>query len=355
MRLISFNYSQQPETVISASSSHPNFPVSNIRHEHRSKEWRSAGHFTVTALTKSLEIEGDNPVSVNLTEGSYSTVGLKLELQTKLDAAAPGVYEVLYSEKTGIWTFKSDTAFTLKGTSSVLSIIGFNPVDRTGTLLPGAKPAIHTEEFVVFDLKTTEEIDSIVLLWGIKGYKLSGDAEIRVQASATANFSAPALDEVITFNDKFEVASKYLENPVSYRYWRVVIKDPANPNQYVNFGVLVLGLAEKMDPENGFTYGQTDNSNITRTDFGQEFADEYPITGNIAIDFAVMEYSQAEKIILMFQQLGNRKPIYAALDPEAEVFDKDCFSIYGKFSGSVSQKHSFYNIFDSGLAIREVN
>lgn len=357
MRLISYNYSQIAQTVITASSSNPNFPVSNIRHEHRSKEWRSSGTFIIDSSNNELIVdEGSGDLTATLSVGTYSISGLIAEIELQLAAVCSNEYSLSFSEANGLWTIESDDSFTLVGTSSLLPVLGFNQVDQTGTSLVAPRAAIHTEEFLTFDLKTTEDIDSVVLLWGKGQYNLSSDAEIRVQANATNNFSSPAIDELLTFNNDFETASHYFTTPQSYRYWRVVIKDPNNPLLYVNLGVLVLGLQEALDnPENGFSYTQDDSSKITRTDFGQEYADIYPVTATLSLDFSVMEYSTAEKFILFYQRVGNRSPIYVAVDPENAVFNKDCFSIYGKFSGSLTQKHAFFSIFDSGLTVREVN
>lgn len=357
MRLISFNYSQLAETVITASSSNINFPFTNIRHEHRSKEWRSSGHFVITAANKTLVFdEGGGDLTASLTEGTYSVASLRAEIASKMNAAGAQEYTVGYAEAFGIWSFSADVSFTLKSTSTLLPALGFNAANVTGTVLTAPRPAIHTQEHVMFDLKTTEEIDSVVLLWGKGQYKMSPDAEIRIQANATANFAAPAVDQVLSFSNKFEVASHYFSTPQSYRYWRVVIKDPANPTGYVNLGVVILGQKEEIDDmENGFTYGQSDNSVVTRTEFGQEYADIYPVTAQLSLDFKAMDYPMAEKFILMYQRMGVRSPVFVALDPEGSVFDKDCFAIYGKFRGALAAKHSFGVIFDTGLSIEEVN
>lgn len=357
MRLISFNYSQQPETVVTASSSNLNFPFSNIKHEHRSKEWRSSGHFIIDSTNKTLIFdEGGGDLTATLTEGSYSVSSLGSEIKSKMESVGVQTYSVSYSEALCLWTISAPLSFTLKSTGTLLPVLGFNPVEVSGVTITAPKPAIHTQEHLLFDLKTTEEINSVVLLWGKDQYNLSSSAEIRIQANATSNFSSPAVDQVLTFNNEFEIASHYFSTSQSFRYWRVVIKDPMNPRGYVNLGVVILGKSDQLDdPENGFSFTQVDNSTITRTDFGQEYADTYPITTQLSMDFSVMEYATAEKFILLFQRVGIRVPIFVAMDPAGDLFNKDCFSIYGKFRGSLTQKHNFSTVFDTGLSIQEIN
>lgn len=357
MRLISFNYTQQAETIVTASSSNANFPVSNIKHEHRSKEWRSSGHFVIDSSNKTIVFsEGGGDLTATLTEGTYSAATLATEIQSKMNTAGANEYKVTYAENSGIWTLAANVSFTLKATGTALSTIGFNAVERTGDELDGVQPAIHTSEYIQLDLRTTEEINSVVLLWGKGQYNLSSDAEIRVQASATSNFATTGVDQVLTFNNDFETASHYFTESQSFRYWRIVITDPNNPLCYVNLGVIVLGQHEELDnPDNGFNFSLDDNSRITRTEYGQEYADIYPITASLSIDFSVMEYEIAEALILFYLRVGTRTPIYIALDPEGTVFDKDCFSIYGKFTGSLGTNHNFHKVFNSGLKIREIN
>lgn len=357
MRLISFNYSQQPETVLTASSSNINFPVSNIKHEHRSKEWRSSGHFLIDGTNKTLVFdEGSGSITATLTEGTYTVSTLRNEIKARMDLVGGQVYTVAYSEALCLWSISAPLSFTLKSTGTLLPVLGFNAVDVSGATITAPKPAIHTHEYVLFDLKTTEEINSVALLWGKDQYNLSSSAEIRIQANATANFSSPAIDQVLTFNNDFEIASHYFNTSQTYRYWRFVVKDPANPRGYVNLGVVILGQSDQIDdPENGFTFTQSDNSNITRTDYGQEYADTYPITTQLSLDFSLMEYTTAEKLILLFQRVGVRFPVFIAMDPAGSFFNKDCFAIYGKFRGNLTQKHNFSTVFESGLSVQEIN
>lgn len=354
MRLVSYNYSQLNETVISFSSQNPNFPASNIRHEHRSKEWKSSGNFTIVVGKNSLDLLEPDEISIEVPVGTYTTDSLVEKINEML-ADLESVTRVRYTENSGIWTFFAESEITVQSSSSILPVLGFNVDDFTGEEIDGAQPAIHTEEFVVFDLKTSEEIDTIAVLWGKDRFKLSPNGEIRAQASATANFSALGFDQEMVFSSKHEIASLFLENPVEFRYWRILIKDPANVNLFVNIGVLVLGLGEKLDPDNGFQFGKEDLSKITKTDFGQEYVDKYPILASLTFNISLMEYSLTEKLFEIYEVCGSATPIFVALDPEAKVFNKDRFSIYGKFSPTFAGIHNFYDLFAAGLTIREVN
>ncbi len=357
MRLITYNYAQLNETVISASSENVNFPSTNIRHEHRSKEWRSKGNFLLDSSNNRIVFdEGAGELTAILSEGSYSVAQLISEIKNKLETIGNNQYLAKYSESLCIWSVESNFEVTLLSSSTFLEVIGFNSIDLIGTTFIAPRPAIHTHEHVVFDLKTTEEIDSVILLWGREQYKLTENAQVRIQASATANFSTPSIDQEIILDNDFEISSFYFDNPQSYRFWRVVIKDPNNPRGFVNLGVVILGKSEVTDvPDNGFSFSLYDSSTISRTEFGQEYSDIYPILSQLDLDFGQMESDVAEKMILLYRRIGTRVPVFIALDPMGEAFRKDCYAIYGKFPSSLAQKQSFFTIFSTGLSIREVN
>lgn len=214
--------------------------------------------------------------------------------------------------------------------------------------------SVSSSANVVFDLKTTDEINSVVLLWDKGGYRLSDNAVVRVQANATNNWSSPAVNEVLTFNDKFEIMSHYFSENKSYRYWRIVIDDPLNVYGYVSIGVVVLGKSEQIENnDNGFEYQIVDQSVIQRNSFGNEYADIYPTVSNLKLDFNILSYDSSKTLAESFNRVGSRNNVFVVLDHTDTVFSKDHFAIWGKFDSSLTQKHIHYKYFSGSLNIRE--
>lgn len=257
MRLIGWNYAQQAATTVTASTSNPNFPVSNIKNEFRAKEWRSTS---------------------------------------------------------------------------------------------------NASQWVVFDTITTEEINSVVLLWQKGQYKLSDSATITVQANPTNVWTSPAVSQVLTFSDTYEMASHYFSSAQSYRYWRILIDDSTNVHGYVNLGVVILGHSEELDnPDNGFTYSQSDLSVKNVTAYGHEYVDEYPILDSLGLNFKVMDFNSTLALTNLYRQVGSRLPVFITLDSAASVFGKDTFAIYGKFDPTLNFTHISYDILDGSAVIKEVS
>lgn len=369
MKLITYNYAQLPETNITYSSQDVNFPASNLSHQFRSKQWRSksTGNYVIDATNNKINFtEGGSELTATITSGTYNSTTLAAEIKTQLDSVgASNVYTVSKSETTGLWTIAATGAFNLlnnTGTNQSVSCLklccGFANSDRTGgSTYTGPNIALHTEEWVVFDTITTEEIDSVVLLWPKEdGITLSTDAVITIQANATNTWSSPSVSQVLTIDNTYEIASHYFTTDQSYRYWRVKIVDKANANLYVNVGVIVLGKSEAIDnPDNGFTFTISDTSRQYVTDFGNSYTDEYPTFAQLDIQHSLLDYTDAQVIESAYRLNGIRLPVFITLDADGTVFSKDHFAIYGKFSRSHELGHISYNLFQGKLTLTEIN
>jgi hypothetical protein len=210
---------------------------------------------------------------------------------------------------------------------------------------------------VVFDIITTEAIDSCVLLWPKEdGIRLSNTATVKIQANATNVWTAPAVDQTLTINNDYVLASHYFTADQSYRYWRVLITDVGNPYDYIELGVCWLGKSLDLDPaQNGFQYQLVDSSKVTTTDFGHDYVDEYPTRANLALSYEFLEYDEIQLIENAWRENGSRHPVMVVMDAEETVFDKDHFIIYGKFQPSFQLNHVNYNILNiEGINVREI-
>lgn len=216
-----------------------------------------------------------------------------------------------------------------------------------------------SSEWIVFDFQTIEDVDSVILLWSKEdGVQLSGSATLKIQANATNVWTSPAVDQTLTINDTYEIASHYFTTAQSYRYWRVVLQDAGNPNGFLELGVAWIGKSLQIEnAQNGFDFTVTDRSKSVVTDFGHIYTDEYPLFSSLNFSYANLYYEAIQILENAFRENGNRKPVFIAVDPEDEVFDKDHFAIYGRFqSNTFGSEHVNYNIFNAkGLTVVELS
>ncbi len=215
-----------------------------------------------------------------------------------------------------------------------------------------------TSESVVFDMVTTEAIDSVVVLWSKEdGIRLSETAVVRIQANATNVWTTPAVNEVITINNDYVLGSHYFSTDQSYRYWRVLVQDPSNPLGFVELGVVWLGKSIAIEnAQNGFKYELVDKSKTSTTDFGHVYVDEYPLTAAIEFTYQNMDYDSVQILENAYRTNGTRKPVMVLIDPEETVFNKDHFAVYGKFKNSFGIQHVTYNILNTdGISVVELS
>jgi hypothetical protein len=206
-----------------------------------------------------------------------------------------------------------------------------------------------TSEWVVFDLSTTEAIDSVVLMWSKEdGILLSNTATVTIQANATNVWTSPAVSQVLTINNTYELASYYFTSAQNYRYWRVLITDPGNPNGFLELGVCWLGKGLVIDnAQNGFTFQLVDTSKLSVTPFGNVYVDEYPILALMSFSYQYLSYSMMQILENAYRTNGNRDPVMVCLDAEGATFDKDHYTVYGHFGNDFTTTHVVYNILNS--------
>jgi hypothetical protein len=215
-----------------------------------------------------------------------------------------------------------------------------------------------TSESVVFDLVTTEAVDSVVILWPKEdGIRLSDSAVVKIQANATNVWTSPAVNQTLTINDVYMVASHYFSTDQSYRYWRVVVQDPGNAYGCVELGVVWIGKSLAIDnAQNGFKAALTDLSKSSKTDFGHVYVDQYPQLMQIDFSYQYLDYSVVQILEDAYRQNGNSKPVMLVLDAEGSVFDKDHFTVYGMFKNTFGLQHVRYNILNTDtLSVLELS
>lgn len=209
---------------------------------------------------------------------------------------------------------------------------------------------------VVFDLRTAEEIDSVVLVFDhTTGCKLSTNAVIKVQASATNVWSSPPVDQTLTVDETNMVASHYFSTAQEYRYWRVYVDDPTNAFGYIEIPKVILAKATQLsqNPNNGFSYKLKDQSKTQLTEYGHSYSDIYPNRRAFDFDYGAITEADMQSLSDIFERVGSVRCIALDLDSTASVFDKDRFFIYGKLIGEVESKHRVFSYFDSGLTVEE--
>ncbi len=144
-------------------------------------------------------------------------------------------------------------------------------------------------------------------------HNLTPSATVRVQANATDAWAAPSLD-VLADPSLNIVLSTFTAQ--AYRFWRVLIDDPANPDGYVEVGRIYLCLkweaVEHIDQPLSLGYDDTTLKEQSMT--GQVFAD-------IGVRQRLLKFSMGTMLNSTKRALETILGIVRLYDPVVIVFD----------------------------------
>jgi hypothetical protein len=366
LKILDFNYSFQENVELTASSEDPNFPASNLKTQFRSRVWRSSGNFVIDSTNNTIDFK-ESAMGAELTavvaNGSYSALFLAAAIKAQMEAVGAETYTVTYSELDGRWTILTGGAYLdllfATGTNSTASMgpeIGFVTGDRTGAITYTGAVKIHTYEDLVFDLKTTESIDTFTVFFDPRrGLRLSEDAEIRLQANHTLDWSSPAVDLVLDVDEEFRVISHFFSTDQNYRFWRIKIVDPNNTDLFVEVGLIYFGksIVLSRNVQKGFTYKLRDDSVVRENIYGNSYVDVRNKVQRLEFNYSLIPSEDLRTLKKIIDRVGKTEPIVIALDGFEVLFDKDLFLIYGKFTNQLEASHQFNKYFSAPLNIEE--
>jgi len=365
LRICDINKVFDSATAITASSADGAFPVANVAHFHCAKVWRSTGNFVIDSSNNSIDFDiGAGELNATITPGTYTAAGLAVEIITQLNAEGAGTYTAAISASTGKWTLtKSAGTFELlwlTGTNlatTIAAALGFSAAaDLTGALTyAGALVAIHTEEWVKFDLGAATNIDSFAMLFDKRiGHKFTSPT-LKLQANASDSWASPSVDVALSIDEKYDILTYFFSSNQNYRYWRIKIVDPTNTNLYVQLGTVFLSKATQLTqlPEIGLTAEWQDLSTSQLTPYGHRYVDAYPRLRSFHFDFRYLSEADLQTLVDIHDRVGGNTPVLVALDPLATIYDKDRWAIYGYMDGRLGVDNPFYTFFNGSLDIRE--
>lgn len=354
----------ESSTVTGFSSELASFPFSNLYLDERTKLWKPSGCFEISGINNKLHINDGADKTATISVGKYATPNsLATEIQTQLNTVSSG-FTVTY-ESTYKFKIARGSSFTLRLsvlTDSIAPSMGFNSViDITGLSALADSVAIHTSEWVTFDLGFAASVDFIAMIGPIDEiFTLSPTASIKAYANNINDFSAPALVKTLTRLDG-GVMNFIDDADSSFRYWKIEIIDKDNYRgpQCFAIGNLYLGDYQTLTSrnlENGFTIEYQDNSIKTEAESGALFFDKKPKTRNFGgMSLGYLSREDKKTFTDLFQKLGLSTPFYISLDPTGCFSDNlDELTIYCRFDSEPQARHVIRDVFSISISATEV-
>lgn len=366
-RIIDFNYVFQSNVTLAPSSEDVDFPASNLRNFLRSKVWRTTGTYVIVAGANdklNFEDVAATELTATLTAGTFTATTLAAEIKTQMEAVGVNTYTITFGSD-GRWTIATSGGFlTLlwAGTDAATSVgpsIGWvsGSLDDTGsTSYQSPSIAIHTSEFIDIDLNTSEEIDSFGMFWDPNlGSTFSTEATFQLQASATPVFTSPPVDVTLSFNDDLESITHYFTSDQEFRFWRVTFTDPRNTNLKLEIPKIFLGRKIQISkaPQRALAFSHRDLTSLDEGLFGHEYADEFPIKRSLDFNLIHLTNDESELMWNSYLRNGVTTPIVISIDSTEKVFNKDRFTMYGRYQSQIRSTSVVRDLMNWPLSIVE--
>jgi hypothetical protein len=304
-------------------------------------------------------------LTAEIAPGRYPLEQLVAEIAAEMSSVGSNTYSADYASSSGLWSISSDGSYldllfeTGSHTAQTFAqVIGFPVLDYTGSIsYTGSHLAIHTEEGIVIDLAVTSPVDSFALVFDpLRDPVFTQEAVLTLQASATNSWTGSLpVNVTLAIDYNSNCVTHFFSTTQNYRYWRLKIEDPHNPNLYVEIPKLILSKSTQLSqgPEMGFKNQLDDTTKEVQTPYGHKYFDVYPIVRTEDFTFAFLPEADVQVLEAIYRKVGNSIPIGISVDSSEELFDKDRMFLYCRIKGTQSQSQKFTQYFDVNLAVEE--
>lgn len=320
-----------------ATSAQAAFPLLNaFNTQRRSKVWRSAGYFNVTASNNTIIFRESAGVDLTatITVAEYTSISaMCAAIKTALDAAGDSTYTVTNSSSTG---FKFQIVSNGSGGGGVFHLMLADGAFTAETLLGFSNASsltdsnltrlsdfttINSSEAILWDMGLVTNPKTFILV-GPRNepLKISPSATIKLQANNADAWTAPPFEVTLTYADTAILrTSETGIGDMPYRYWRLLVEDQ-NPLGYIEVGAFFLG--NYFNPSRGrvqFPLNVTtiDNSDTITSEGGQTYSDIKQTTASYQLRWFGLQKADIEEFEEQFQAYGANKPFFVVMDSDA--------------------------------------
>lgn len=202
-----------------------------------------------------------------------------------------------------------------------------------------------TDEWVKIDFGSAVNITDVCII----NHNFTNAATVRIQGHASDAWGAPTINETITWRDY--IMDKNFTGG-SYQWWRLHIADSANPDGFVEFGYIFIGINLTIDDivEREWAEEKLENSIINETRTGQVYSDEGIIRRLFTFNFPHLEAAEKTNFETLFDTVGKHTPLILFINED----DITNFPpIFGRFSEDFDYNHIIRDLHNLSIAFVE--
>lgn len=336
-------------TSVTASSSHTDFPLSNLTGDRRSSVWKPSYIFEITSANNKVYLNGS---TYTVTSGTYTVA----QLITAFNSATSQTLARNSAGKFTITLGGSGTFNFSTTTSSIWDTLGFlTTTDATGTVATADECRYSTGEWLKIDVGVPQSPTFAAFIGPANTVFSMSTSTIKLQGNNLDVWSSPAVNLTM----EVSALGAYLapNDAEACRYWRVFIDDQANNS--MSASVLYVGdsvVTENTNITSGLVRQYNDPSIRMVSEGGQVYTDVRPkflSIGSLGITF--LKEDDLEDIEQLIYDLGSSQRFFLCIDPSSAVSSAlDKMTHYVTIDGSAALQHVFGKYYNLSFQLREV-
>lgn len=235
-------------------------------------------------------------------------------------------------------------AVTLTASSATVSVQNIRQVHAGKAWRTGGK----TEETLTVDLQSSE---LFIRCAAVTGFNFTAAATIELQHS-TDNVTYTSFPQVVVGDAR--VIAFFFDLKMS-RYWKLIFRDPTNPDGYITIGRVFLG--DYWEPVSqvarGWRVELVDETDVERSIGGQKWANERPIFTRVAFRLPALQRDDAfTNFFDIVRRVGLRTDIFMIIDSESSRI-RTATGLYGRFVGIPQIRNPARVIYDTSEVVFE--
>lgn len=162
---------------------------------------------------------------------------------------------------------------------------------------------------IVIDFGSAISCDALAII----AHNFSSGIRCKLQGNSSDSWSAPAIEETITYNSKTMVNFFTAD---SYQYWRIVFDDFDNTDGYVQIGRVFLGTALTVSSSAGYNFpiNFDDTDDFFKSETGNIFGRPGVKLKGYSFTFPNWDQAMVNSFDTMWEAIGRIQPFVLSIE-----------------------------------------
>lgn len=348
------------DATMTYSTFNSSYPVARIYDPRRSIYSLFRGNFLIDATNNKIYINDGGDKTITLTSAEYTGATLATHIQTQLNASSSN-WTCSYSSTTYKFTInRTSGTGVLKFTTTTTAAwdtLGYTTAVDTNVPVTSDESRIHTHEYIVLDLGTSQTIGFVGVVGPIdEEFGFSSYSTIKIQGNNTNTWTSPTTNVTLTRDS----SGAFAFPDTSHRYWRLYFEDRENASGPTALKIGYISISTALtyavtSIANGFSVEYVDNSSVIASENGTKYFDTRPVYWTLSGGIGLVSGTEMTDLQQFFFDTGITEPFFISIDPSLSVFSyhRDVTKLV-RFSSVPTLTHVIRDVFNASIEVEEL-